>query len=196
MKFRILIVLVLVSFSCKNKIEKTENQPEQIDISSLTKVERMGLVTVGKEIPNGKLKDINDSITEVESFKGKLLIIDFWATWCAPCLKGAPLFKKLAKKYKNTNAEFISISVNEDFADWKSYVLENDWNEKNYWFGMQEDEPFFSLLYLKHTVDNNEMVLIGLPKYVIIAPNGEILSNSDLRPSKPEFELEIKKHLR
>ncbi len=45
-------------------------------------------------------------------------------------------------------------------------------------------------------MDNNEMILIGLPKYVIISPKGEIISNSDLRPSKPEFEIEIKKHLK
>jgi hypothetical protein len=61
---------------------------------------------------------------------------------------------------------------------------------------MQEDEPFFSFLYAKHIVDNEEMVLLALPKYVFISPEGEIINNTDLRPSKPEFEQEIKKHLK
>jgi len=195
MKFRILII-ILVCFSCKNKTELSETKSYQINVSSLTKEERMEIVSEGNKSPNGKLKDINESIVEVESFKGKLIIIDFWATWCAPCLEEAPLFKKLAEKYKNSNAEFISISVDQDFADWKSYVLENNWNGKNYWFGMQENEPLFSLLYTKYTMENKEMILMGLPKYVIISPSGNILSNSDLRPSKPEFEIEIKKHLK
>ena len=195
MKFRILII-ILVCLSCKNKSEIREDKSSQINISSLTKAERMEIVSVGNKSPNGKLNDANESIIEVESFKGKLLVIDFWATWCAPCLTEAPIFKEIGQKYKNSNAEFISVSVDQDYADWKSYVLENNWNGKNYWFGMQEDEPFFSFLFSKHKMDNNEMILMGLPKYVIISPNGEILSNSDLRPSKPEFELEIKKHLK
>lgn len=173
-----------------------ETKPNQINISSLTKEERMEIVYEGNKSPNGKLSAIDKSIIEIESFKGKLLIIDFWATWCAPCLEEAPLFKSLAEKYKNSNAEFISISVDDDFAHWKSYILEKEWSGKNYWFGMQEDEAFFSLLYSKIKKDTTEMILIGLPKYVIISPNGEIISNSDLRPSKPEFELEIKKYLR
>jgi len=191
-----ILIIILVCFSCKNKTEIVETESSQIDVSSLTKEERMEIVNEGNQSPNGNLKSVNNSIIEVESFKGKLLIIDFWATWCAPCLTEAPIFKKIAEKYKNSNAEFISISVDQDFADWKSYVLENNWNGKNYWFGMQEDEPFFSLLYSKHKMDDKEMILMGLPKYVIISPNGKILSNSDLRPSKPEFELEIKKHLK
>jgi len=195
MKFRILII-ILVCFSCKNKTELAETKFNQVNVSSLTKEERMEIVSVGNKSPNGKLKDINESIIEIDSFKGKLLIIDFWATWCAPCLEEAPLFKKISEKYKNSNAEFISISVDQDFADWKNYILEIKWIGKNYWFGMQEDEPLFSLLYSKHTVNNKEMILMGLPKYVIISPSGEIISNSDLRPSKPEFELEIKKHLK
>ncbi len=195
MKFKVLII-ILVCFSCKNKTEVAENKSNQSNISSLTKEERMQIVYKGNKSPNGKLKDLNESIIEVESFEGKLLIIDFWATWCAPCLTEAPIFKKMAEKFKNSNAEFISISVDQEFAHWKSYVLENNWNGKNYWFGMQEDEPFFSFLYSKSRMDNNEMILIGLPKYVIISPKGEIISNSDLRPSKPEFEIEIKKHLK
>ncbi|WP_161804617.1 TlpA family protein disulfide reductase [Lacinutrix himadriensis] len=169
----------------------------QINISSLTKSERMEIVSEGKSSPNGILKDINESTIDVKYFRGKLLIIDFWATWCAPCIKEAPIFKEIAESYKNSNAEFISISVDQDYLDWQNYILEKSWKGKNYWFGMQVDQPFFSLLYSKHKMgDANEMVLMGLPKYVIISPNGEILSNSDLRPSNPEFELAIKRHLK
>jgi thiol-disulfide isomerase/thioredoxin len=195
MKLRVL-VLILVCFSCKNKTEIVDNKSRQIEISSLTKEERMNIVNEGNQIPNGNLKSVNESIIKVESFNGKLLIIDFWATWCSPCLTEAPIFKEIAEKYKDSNAEFISISIDQEFTNWKSYILENNWTGKNYWYGMQEDEPFFSLLYSKHKSDDKEMVLIGLPKYVIISPSGKILSNSDLRPSKPEFELEIKKHLK
>ena len=163
MKIPILILLSLVCFSCQNKTETPKNLPEQVDISTVNKEERMGLVSEGNKSPNAKIITINDSIIEIESFKGKLLIIDFWATWCAPCLQEAPLFTRLVEKYKNTNAEFISISVDEDITDWKNFISENTWKGKNYWFGMQEEKAFFSLLYSKHRMQNKEMVLIGLP---------------------------------
>lgn len=194
MKFKFLI-LVLVFFGCKTETDVSVDKSNQIAISSLTKVERMETVSEGNKCPKGQLKDINESTIGVQTFKGKLLIIDFWATWCAPCLTEAPIFMEIAEKYKNSEAEFISISVDDNFSDWKSYILNNKWSGENYWFGMQEEDPFFALLYSKHILEGKEAILIGLPKYVIISPDGEILSNSDLRPSSPEFELEIKKHL-
>lgn len=125
-------MLFLVCFSCKNSTEIPKNESEQINISSLTKKERMNIVSEGNQSPNGKIKTIDNSVIEIESFSGNLLIIDFWATWCVPCLKEAPLFKKVAEKYKNSNAKFISISIDQDFLDWQNYILKNDWEGKNY----------------------------------------------------------------
>lgn len=191
--FKLLLLLfVLISASCKENTEPAPALSNGVITTSVSKEDRVAMVTEGNQCPNGSLKKIDNSIVEINSFRGKYVIIDFWATWCAPCLKEAPLFKKIAEKYKTENAAFISISVDENIDDWKHYVSENKWTGNNYWFGMQEDEPFFSLVYSKHTLENKEMVLIGLPKYVIIDPNGKILSNADLRPSKPEFEEMLK----
>jgi len=194
MKLRILIAL-LACFSCKNETALPKLPTDPKDVSALTMEERMDMVSVGNPSPNGKLTDPNEAIIDIDSFKGKLVVIDFWATWCAPCLQEAPLFKEIAEKYKNSNAEFISISIDQEFADWKSYISKNNWTGKNYWFGMQEEAPFFSYLFSKTMVKSNEMILIGIPKYVIISPEGIIVSNSDLRPSKPGFEIEIQKQL-
>ncbi|MDQ7916031.1 TlpA disulfide reductase family protein [Mesonia sp. MT50] len=195
MKFNFLLLLFLC-FSCENTTQTSEEESNPIDTSSLTKIQRMESVSYGKESPDATLKDSNESTIAIKSFRGKLLVIDFWATWCSPCLKEAPIFKEIAEKYKDSNVEFITISIDQDYEDWKSYVLEKKWNGKNYWFGMQEDKSLYSFLYSNHKVNEEEVILVRLPKYVIISPNGKILSNSDLRPSKPEFELEIKKNLK
>jgi thiol-disulfide isomerase/thioredoxin len=192
MRLLVLSFLILC-FSCNNKANHLEVSQDQTIITSLTKDEKIDTVVEGKQSPNGTIQDINNTSIDINSFKGKLLVIDFWATWCAPCLTEAPIFKEIAQKYKNTNATFISISVDNSFDDWKKYVIDKKWNGNNYWFGMQEDEPFFAYLYSKHKIDESEMVLIALPKYVIISAKGEILSNSNLRPSNPNFELEIQK---
>ena len=194
MKIHILIILI-ICLSCRNKTETSEAISDEINVSSLSSKEHMNIASEGNKSPNGKLKDLNESIIDVKSFEGKLLVIDFWATWCAPCLEEAPMFREIARKYESSNVEFISISIDQEFAHWKNYISKNNWNGKNYWFGMQEDEPFFSFLYSITLVDTKEMILIGLPKYVIISLSGRVLSNSDLRPSKPGFEKEIQKHL-
>ncbi|WP_405205706.1 TlpA family protein disulfide reductase [Aquimarina sp. LLG6339-5] len=192
----VLIVLSLLYFGCKNKNEATNTKLKNIDYSSLTEEEKINIAAEGNQINNSKIANIDSLLIDTKSFRGKLLVIDFWATWCSPCIKEAPLFKKLAKKYKNKNVEFISISIDSEFSHWKNYILEANWEGNNYWYGDFNQEPFSYLLYSKFTVKNEEIIGISLPKYVIISPNGEILSNSDLRPSKPGLEMEIKKHLK
>lgn len=61
-------------------------------------------------------KDFSTTLISGEKFslsnlKGKVILIDFWATWCPPCVKGVPHLKKLYKKYKDKNFEIIGISL-------------------------------------------------------------------------------------
>ncbi|GAB2763642.1 TlpA family protein disulfide reductase [Salinimicrobium soli] len=189
-----LFFLIIICYSCKNNSDINKAN-EEVDISSLSKIERVDLVNTGKTIPNGKITTSDSSSVDIKSFEGKLLIIDFWATWCSPCLKEAPVFKRLATKYKSSDVEFISISIDQNFNEWKNFISEKNWTGKNYWFGMREEDAFFSLVYSKILINNKEEVLIGLPKYIFVSPQGLILNNSNLRPSRPEFEQEIIKYL-
>jgi len=190
-----LIITLLIIFSNEIHSQQSENLVNNADNELNIKKKKMNSVSVGRIVPNGKLYNLDKTEISIDVFRGKYLIIDFWATWCAPCMKEAPIFKKLAEKYKDSNVEFISISVDDEFDYWKKHITENNWKGNNYWFGMNESEPFFSLLYSEHKMDNSNLIFVRLPKYVIISPNGEILNNSDLRPSKPEFERELIKYL-
>lgn len=63
-----------------------------------------------KKMINFKLQDLQGKNVELKSFLGKgLIVIDFWATWCAPCLKELPELSKLQKKYDDI--QVIAISV-------------------------------------------------------------------------------------
>ncbi len=191
-----LIITLLLIFSNEIQSQQTDNISNKTDSELNIKKQKMNSVSVGKIVPNGELYNLDKTKIPIDKFRGKYLIIDFWATWCSPCLKEAPIFKKFEKKYMNSNVEFISISIDQEFDYWKKHIKENNWTGNNYWFGMNESEPFFSLLYSEHKMGDSNVVLIILPKYVIISPNGKILNNSDLRPSKPEFEKELIKYLK
>ncbi len=55
--------------------------------------------------------DINGKSIKLTEFKGKIVILDFWATWCPPCVKEIPNLKKIYSKYKGDDFEIISIAL-------------------------------------------------------------------------------------
>ncbi len=74
-------------------------------------------------IPETIFLDVDDNEIDLKSFKGKTLYLDFWATWCKPCLKQKPELEKLKEHFKNnSNIVFIDISVNDDKNRWKQYI--------------------------------------------------------------------------
>lgn len=58
----------------------------------------------------------------LSDFKGKVLYLDFWATWCGPCTKESPYFEALAKEYEGKDVVFLAISTDEDRKAWENYL--------------------------------------------------------------------------
>jgi thiol-disulfide isomerase/thioredoxin len=64
--------------------------------------------------PAWKLKDVDGQVVSSESFKGKVVVVDFWATWCGPCRTEIPGYIALQKKYASDGLVVIGISVDRD----------------------------------------------------------------------------------
>ena len=67
----------------------------------------------------------------LDNMNGRVVLIDFWATWCGPCKQELPHMKKLAAQYADQPFELISISWDSDEATWKEFVASNSmtWNQ-------------------------------------------------------------------
>ena len=66
---------------------------------------------IGKSAPSFTLLDLNGNKVSLSDFKDKVVILDFWATWCPPCIKEIPHFIELYKEYKNQGFTILGISV-------------------------------------------------------------------------------------
>ena len=82
-----------------------------------------------KAAPAFALKDVNGATVTLADFKGQVVLINFWATWCGPCKVEIPWFIEFQQKYKDRDFSVLGISMDED--GWKSvkpYLVEHKLN--------------------------------------------------------------------
>ena len=79
-------------------------------------------VYMGMTAPEISLPDANDSIIHLSSFKGKVVLIDFWASWCGPCRQSIPAVKKLYNKFNKQGFEVLGISIDNKKPAWLKAV--------------------------------------------------------------------------
>jgi cytochrome c biogenesis protein CcmG/thiol:disulfide interchange protein DsbE len=70
------------------------------------------------------LKDMDGNDVRLADYKGRPLIINFWATWCAPCKHEIPAFVELVEKYKDANFTVLGVSVDDAPEDLKPFARE------------------------------------------------------------------------
>jgi thiol-disulfide isomerase/thioredoxin len=76
----------------------------------------------GARQPEIGLTDMRGSRVDLASLKGKVVIIDFWASWCAPCKEEMPVLERLYKKYKSKGLVIVGVSVDQDVANVRSFL--------------------------------------------------------------------------
>lgn len=80
----------------------------------------------GSIAPDFDLADISGEAVSLNDYAGKVVYIDFWATWCAPCLRSMQNSQKLLHQYQEEDIVFLYISLDKDKAAWESYVKTNE----------------------------------------------------------------------
>jgi cytochrome c biogenesis protein CcmG/thiol:disulfide interchange protein DsbE len=77
---------------------------------------------VGAKMPEIGLTDLNGKQVSAASLAGKVVVVDFWATWCAPCKDEMPVLEKLYKKYGSKGLVVVGVSVDKDASNIKGFL--------------------------------------------------------------------------
>lgn len=121
----------------------------------------------------------------LDSFKGKFVYIDVWATWCGPCIQQIPFLKTLEEEYQGKNIAFISLSTDEarrsggswEAAEkkWRDFVKERQLSGTQLWSG-------------KDTSFQQDYQINSIPRFILINPEGKIVNANAPRPSEPRLK--------
>ncbi len=130
---------------------------------------------VGKPSPDFKGVDVNGKQMSLKDFRGKYVYIDMWATWCGPCQKELPYLKKLAEKYKGRNIAFVGLSIDADKAKWEARVKSGELCGTQLYIGRGS----------KFQADYR---ISGIPRFILLDPNGRIINPDMTRPSSEDTE--------
>lgn len=83
------------------------------------------------QAPDFTLKDVNGKSVSLSAFKGKTVLLDFWGTWCAPCVENIPSLKTFYEKNGGDDFELISVANDPNTARWKKMIAEKGMNWTN-----------------------------------------------------------------
>lgn len=130
---------------------------------------------VGRPSPIFKGVDINGKEMSLRDFRGKYIYIDMWATWCGPCQKELPYLTKLEEKYKGRNIVFVGLSIDQDKAKWEARVKSGALGGTQLYIG-------------KGTKFQSDYRISGIPRFILLDPNGRIVNPDMSRPSSEDTE--------
>lgn len=160
MKYKILIpisivLLALFAFSLPKQVAENVNIEKSDSVSVFLK--------------GYKYENVDGTQFTFDQVKGKVLLLDFWATWCAPCIKAHPDVVALENWINDSNLQVITISIDKDQSKWKEFFAKNKWTSINIKIDPNDsDNPLNKMVTEKILHNGKTMLKTSVPRYYII----------------------------
>ncbi|WP_316822405.1 TlpA disulfide reductase family protein [Pedobacter gandavensis] len=140
------------------------------------KINRLNSIAIGQKAPDFELKDLDGKAVSLNDFRGKYLLLDFWASWCGPCRKENPNVVKAYDGYKAKGFTVLGVSLDSKEADWRKAVKED---------GM----PWVQVINDRNSNVAGLYEVKAIPSNFLIDPQGKIIA-THLRGAELEKALE------
>src|SRR5689334_6499132 len=161
----------------------TLSEPLPLTFSELAEAAGEGAACPADAKPanlNFTLKDMNGKNVRLSDYKGKVMILDFWATWCGPCKVEIPWFIEFQQKYGAQGLQVIGVSVDDTLDKLKPYVAQMKMN-------------YLILQGLNHDdIQDAYGPMWGIPVTAVISRGGKLCAKHTGLGSKASFENQIK----
>lgn len=143
----------------------------------------LSTIKPGMPAPAFTLESITGSTHSLADYKGKVVYVDVWASWCSPCRAEIPKLKALYEKYKNDDRiVFLSIAVSDKIEKWKKAV--------------EDDKATWTQLFDKGNTIQQAYYANAIPKFILIDKQGNIVDPDAPRPSSgKEIEKLLKQEM-
>lgn len=124
-------------------------------------------VQVGQPAPDFSINSIDEKPIKLSDYKGKYVLLDFWASWCQPCRQENPNVVRVYNKYKAKNFNILGISLDTDKAAWVAAIKADGLT----WSHASELKDFNGGTVRKYQVE-------AIPSSFLIDPNGKIVAKN------------------
>ena len=141
-----------------------------------------GASWVDKQAPNLTMNDVNGKPVSITDFKGKYVLIDFWASWCGPCRKENPNVVAAYNKYKDKNFTILGVSLDQDKDSWVQAIK----NDNLAWAQMSDLKQWQSAAVSTYNIE-------GIPFNVLIDPTGKVIAQELRGPALEQKLAEVLK---
>lgn len=117
--------------------------------------------------------------------KGKVILLDFWATWCAPCIEELPYLDSLCKDLINRGFVAVGISIDRETLKWQKWILKSTvGSAKENYLLINQKSPY-----------TDQYNITAIPRYILIGKDGNIISADAPRPSDPALKKLVEENL-